>query len=208
MAINRDIYLLDVCVRGNIECRREWVIRVRCLAISGSLRKHSSNSNLLKAAQQCAPPGVQIDIYDGLADLPHFNPDLDPTVHESVQCLIEKMRSADGLIVSTPEYAHGIPGSLKNALDWLVNTDAFIEKPFVLLNISARSAFAQQSLIEVLKTMSGIEVEGASATIPLLGKSVAPSAILEDPNFRETIQKSIEVFAAAIRKRRTEASGR
>lgn len=175
--------------------------RLYCLAISGSLRKDSSNLNLLKAAEQCAPPDVEFEIYDGVGDLPHFNPDLDPKVFEPVQRLIEKMRNADGLIVSTPEYAHGIPGSLKNALDWLVNTDAFMEKPFILLNASNRSGFAQQALIEVLKTMSGYHVVDASTTVPLLGKNLSAAAILSDPVSRETIRTCIESFAAALRMR-------
>ncbi|MGH8264427.1 MAG: NADPH-dependent FMN reductase, partial [Steroidobacteraceae bacterium] len=61
--------------------------------------------------------------------------------------------------MSTPEYARGYPGALKNALDWLVNTDAFVNKPFMLLNASSRSTVAQETLVTVLQTMSGIHVQ-------------------------------------------------
>ncbi len=99
---------------------------IRLLAISGSLRAVSSNTSLLKAAQLLAPETMRIELYDGLASLPHFNPDLDieplpPPVAE----LRAKIGVADGLLISSPEYARGVPGSLKNALDWLVSGAEF-----------------------------------------------------------------------------------
>ncbi|MEY2616468.1 MAG: hypothetical protein QOH78_2241 [Verrucomicrobiota bacterium] len=93
---------------------------MRILAISGSLRSTSSNTTVLRAAQILAPPGVEVILYESLGVLPHFNPDLDGD--EPPQLVLE-LRSevglADGLLISSPEYAHGVPGSLKNALDWL-----------------------------------------------------------------------------------------
>jgi NAD(P)H-dependent FMN reductase len=85
---------------------------MRLLAISGSLRAVSTNTALLQAAMLLAPEGVEIELYDGLARLPHFNPDLDvEPVPPEVSAWREKIRQADGLLISSPEYARGIPGS-------------------------------------------------------------------------------------------------
>jgi len=92
------------------------------LAISGSLRAASSNSRLLDAAVALAPPGVQVIRYDGLGTLPPFNPDVEadglPAPVGQLRALVAR---ADAIVISSPEYAHGVPGSLKNALDWLVS---------------------------------------------------------------------------------------
>src|SRR5690349_21363282 len=103
---------------------------MRILAISGSLREGSSNTAVLQAAAALAPLGVEIILYDGLGRLPHFNPDLDG--ENAVAPVAEwraRLQSADGVLISSPEYAHGVPGSLKNALDWVVGSGEFVNKP-------------------------------------------------------------------------------
>ncbi len=96
--------------------------RLNVLAISGSLRAASSNGALLTAATSHAPVGVEIEIYRNMGALPHFNPDDDG---ENAPAIVADLRArvgaADGLLICTPEYAHGLPGSLKNLLDWLVS---------------------------------------------------------------------------------------
>jgi len=94
------------------------------LAISGSLRAHSSNTEVLRACVLVAPGDISIRIYDGLGTLPHFNTDFDlegAMLSEPVENLRTETRRADALLISSPEYAHGVPGALKNALDWLVS---------------------------------------------------------------------------------------
>ena len=114
---------------------------MRILAISGSLRAGSSNSTLLEAASVLAPASVEFRIYRGLGDLPHFNPDLDTDPpHPAVLDFRNQLSWADGVAISTPEYAHGVPGTLKNALDWVVGSGEFFEKPVFLLNASPRNA--------------------------------------------------------------------
>jgi chromate reductase len=92
------------------------------LAISGSLRAASSNTAVLQAMAALAPADVTIAMYDRLADLPYFNPDLDregDTPPASVGDLRAQIGRAEGIVICSPEYAHGVPGVLKNALDWL-----------------------------------------------------------------------------------------
>lgn len=93
---------------------------MQILAISGSLRAVSSNTAVLRAAAMLAPTGVNITIYSGLGDLPHFNPDIDvDPAPLAVASFREQLKESDGVLISSPEYAHGVPGSMKNALDWL-----------------------------------------------------------------------------------------
>jgi len=96
---------------------------LRILAIPGSLRAASSNATLLDSAAALTPGNVEVIVYRGLAALPHFNPDLDnDLVSLPVSEFRSQLRISDGILFSTPEYAHGIPGVLKNALDWVVSS--------------------------------------------------------------------------------------
>lgn len=177
------------------------------LGISGSLRSASTNSLLISVARDCAPPGVEFAVAGGLDQLPHFNPDLEIEAIERVRRWVELVKRADGLVISTPEYARGYPGSLKNALDWLVQTDAHIDKPFMLLNASSRSSVAQKTLTTVLETMSGIHVEAATTTIPLLGKSTSREELLTNEVYVEQIRDALSAFVLEIARIRDQGSG-
>jgi chromate reductase, NAD(P)H dehydrogenase (quinone) len=110
---------------------------VKILAISGSLRDRSSNTNLLILIAQFSPDIIHLLPSETIANLPQFNPDLDvdPAI-ASVQSWREQMRHADGVIFCTPEYAQGVPGSLKNALDWIVSSGEFMNKPTLIISAS------------------------------------------------------------------------
>jgi len=128
---------------------------MKIIAICGSLRAQSSNLALLRAAAAIA---AEVEIYDGLADLPHFNPDDDvegATPPPAVAELRTTLADADGILISSPEYAHGVPGSLKNMLDWLVSDGALVDKPVAVINASpVGGEFARDSLVETLRTMN------------------------------------------------------
>lgn len=143
------------------------------LAISGSLRAASTNTVLLKALAGNAPPGITVTLYDGLAHLPIFNPD-DEGERTPAQAagLIEAVSAASGVIVSCPEYAHGVPGGLKNGLDWLVSRDAAVGKPAMLVHASPRSAYARAALAEIMRTMSFSLYDGEALEITLIGKKM------------------------------------
>lgn len=173
------------------------------LGISGSLRQQSSNTTLLRAAQKLAPNRVEIMLYGDIALLPHFNPDLEHPLPLSVAKLRSHIQKADGLLFSTPEYAHGIPGSLKNMLDWLVSGSEFMSKPVALLNASSRSSYAQESLKEIVKTMDCSFVEEASTTIDLLGKQYDEAAILANPEMAASLENALNMFIQAIHNKAT-----
>lgn len=146
-------------------------------ALCGSQRAASTNRLLLEAMRDNAPEGVTIEICDLIGDLPIFNPDLEgENTPEIVERLAAKMREADGVIVACPEYAHGLPGGLKNALDWLVSRDEVPFKPVMIAHASHRGDFALEQLTEVLKTMSLLLVDEAFLRVPLLGKTEAARA--------------------------------
>jgi NAD(P)H-dependent FMN reductase len=179
---------------------------IHILAISGSLRQVSSNTALLRAAIALAPPGVEIRLYGGLGDLPHFNPDLEDHEPPAVTNLLAQVRWADGLLISSPEYAHGVPGAMKNALDWLVGGEEFIYKPVALLNASPRSHHAQDSLAETITTMSGRLVREASVAVPLLGTRLDETGIVAHPELAELVRKALLDFVEAIEGFRAEAT--
>src|SRR4030095_5850690 len=116
------------------------------LAISGSLRGASLNLALIQALRRVAPADIEVSIYDRLDHLPFFNPDLDGDISPSA---VGQFRAAvdacDAVVISSPEYAHGVPGVLKNALDWVVGSGELVDKPVALLNASARGTSAWRS---------------------------------------------------------------
>jgi chromate reductase, NAD(P)H dehydrogenase (quinone) len=171
---------------------------IHILAISGSLRQVSSNTALLQAAISLLPEGVEMKLYGGLGDLPHFNPDLEPTEPPFVTDLRAQVKWSDGLVISSPEYAHGVPGVLKNALDWLVSGEEFVGKPIALFNASPRAIHAQASLTEIVTTMAGRIVPEASTTVSLLGKNLDAAGIMADPEISGELKSAISSFANAI----------
>lgn len=124
---------------------------IKILAISGSTRKASSNLNLIKAIADLAQGLFTVDIFEGLSDLPQFNPDDDgEQVAIPVKEFRQKLRAADGVLICTPEYAIGTPGSLKNAIDWTVSSMEFSQKPVALITASLSGERAHQSLLGTL----------------------------------------------------------
>jgi NAD(P)H-dependent FMN reductase len=171
------------------------------LAISGSLRARSSNTEVLRAVALLAPPDVRVSMYDGLADLPHFNPDLDQatsTLPAPVRALKAHVAAADALIICSPEYAHGVPGSLKNALDWLVSGSEIPYKPVALINASPRSRHAQASLAETLRTMSTVVVPDHSVEVPLDGRRLDAAAIVDHPELAEPLRRAVHALVGAV----------
>lgn len=176
------------------------VSSLHILAISGSLRAGSSNTVLLRAAAELAPEGVEITLYNGLGDLPHFNPDLDAEGEDGPPAVADyraRLQSAAGVLISSPEYAHGVPGVLKNALDWVVGSGEFVGKPVALLNARPQSTFAQASLTETLSVMMAQIVAEASVTIPLPSNKIDEAAIMGDAKFADALRAALATFARA-----------
>ncbi|WP_035606296.1 NADPH-dependent FMN reductase [Haloferula sp. BvORR071] len=171
---------------------------VKILAISGSLRSVSINSALLRAAVRLAPPGTSVEIYAGLGELPLFNPDLEVDPPAAVRSLRGQVAATDALLIASPEYAHGITGVMKNALDWLVSDVAFPGMPVGVLNASPSARHADASLREILKTMSADLVEPASISISLVGSGLDEDGMVNTPAVASALQGALQSLHAAV----------
>jgi chromate reductase, NAD(P)H dehydrogenase (quinone) len=172
---------------------------MKIVGISGSLRRHSSNAALLRAAARVAPDGAQIVTYEGLGELPHFNPDLDAE-GERPPATVAELRAlligADAILISSPEYAHGVPGAFKNMLDWLVSTGDLVGKPVALLNASpVGGEYAQASIVETLRTMNWNVVDDASLIQPFVRAKIRQE--LDDEQSLHTLRNAIAVLIRA-----------
>jgi len=176
---------------------------LRILAISGSLRRLSSNTALVHAAMALAPEGLEVRVYAQLAELPPFNPDLDddhpPAVVRQFRLELE---ASSALLISSPEYAHGAPGTLKNSLDWIVVSGEIIGKPVALVNASPRATHAHASLVETLRVMSADVVEDASITVPLSGRDLNTSGIVADLELSTAIRSALAALGRVANTRR------
>ena len=156
---------------------------------------------MLAAVASLAPEGMDVVAYEGLGDLPHFNPDNDIDGADApapVAAFRALLASADGVVISTPEYAHGVPGSLKNALDWIVSSGEFMSKPTVLINASpAGGEYAQSSLAETLKMMDANLLMEASLVKPFITKRLVVNAELE-PSAAKAVRECLAALARAI----------
>jgi chromate reductase len=172
---------------------------VRVLAISGSLRRASSNSALVEALAQLAPQNVDVSIYRGLAELPPFNPDIEvDSTPEAVTRCRARLAACDVVLISSPEYAHGVPGVLKNALDWVVGSGELVDKPIALINASGRAVHAEASLKETLTVMTTRVIVAASITIPLDGRRLDAAGIAGDAALSAALRVALDALAQAV----------
>ena len=171
---------------------------MRLLAISGSLRAASSNTRVVEALARLGPDGTDVVVYRGLGDLPHFNPDLDDAPPEAVLDLRRQVGEADGLIICSPEYAHGVAGVMKNGLDWLVPSVEFPQIPIALINTSPGAHHAQAHIRETLTIMSGQLVEAACVAVAMAGRAIGPAQIAVDPDLAPVLQRALEALVTAI----------
>lgn len=175
----------------------------RILLVSGSLRAGSTNSALLRTVQAVAPPGAETVLYDGMATLPHFNPDDDPeggAPPAPVAELRAELGAADAVLFCTPEYAGGLPGAFKNLLDWSVGGGETYGKPVAWVNVAGPAsptgaADAHASLRRVLGYTGSVVVEDACAHIPVPRAAVGPDGLIADPAIRERVARALADLA-------------
>lgn len=177
---------------------------MKILAISGSLRAASINSALLRAAARLASPDISIELYRELGDLPLFNPDIEATDPAPVARLRSNIIAADAVLIASPEYAHGVTGVLKNALDWMVGNESFVNKPVALLNASPMSIHAPASLKEIITVMSARIVDEASITVPLRGARLDEQGIVSNPNIAAALIGALRALQTAVSQSRAE----
>lgn len=171
---------------------------MKILTITGSVRAASSNARALEAVSLLAPAGWVIRPARPLDGLPFFNPDVEQAgLPADAADWRAAIAWADALIISSPEYAHGVPGVLKNALDWLVGGIEICDKPVALFNATPPAEFAHASLRETLRVMGAKVIDDASIVLPLRGRAIDARTIADDSQMSAAILRALEALETA-----------
>ena len=168
---------------------------MRILGISGSLQQSSTNTAVVNIARARAPEGVDVMVFDGLAQIPPCNPDLEPAPAE-VAAFRALVQSADGLLIATPEYAHGLPGTLKNALDWLVGSGELYGKRVVVVSAapsSDRGAYARADLERTLRAQGADVLASTTIAVP----ARARGREIDDPEIVAAVDAALKALVPA-----------
>jgi chromate reductase len=178
----------------------------RILGISGSLRRDSHNTSLLRAAAEAAGPDIEFELYDGLKQIPPYDEDDD--VHprpESVARLNEAIAASDAVFFSTPEYNSSIPGQLKNAIDWVsrpVATNALRNKPVAVVGASTGGFGAVWAQAELRKVLAAVGARVLDLELPVPHAHTRfEDGGLNDDEIRTRLEEAIEALADAVRAR-------
>jgi NAD(P)H-dependent FMN reductase len=167
----------------------------KILVIPGSLRTNSSSHIVLSSVAKLMPPHIEFALYDGLGRLPHFDGNEDAP--QQVKELRAAVAAADAVLICSPEYAFGVPGSLKNALDWTVSSGEFSGKPVALITAATGGDKAHASLLLTLSAIDARVAEGAALLIPHIRAKI-DSAEVTDPEVMRSLQKLTGTLVKAI----------
>ncbi len=171
----------------------------KILAICGSTRASSSNLNLIKAIVDLTKDRFVIQIFDSIAEIPHFNPDLDnDTPPRQVAEFRKQLREADGILICTPEYAMGVPGTLKNAIDWTVSSCEFSHKPTALITASSVGQKGHASLMETLKIIETKITNETELIISFVKTKISNDCRIIDTKTLEEVQNLLSAFDRII----------
>ena len=178
--------------------------KINILAISGSLRPNSSNDAVIKTAATLVAGKAGFIIYEGLGSLPHFNPSTDAQgrLEESAPQVIEfrkLLAQADGLFICSPEYAFGVPGVLKNALDWTVSSGDLVNKPVAVITAATSGDKAHASLLLTLTALSAHVLNECTLLIPFIRSKIDTEGNVKDSETIEAINHIMDTFINDIR---------
>jgi chromate reductase len=175
---------------------------MRILAISGSLRIGSLNTALVRTAQDLAPAGVEVELFDGLDSIPAFNEDREAVLPEPVQELNRRIREADAVLVATPEYNGGMPGGLKNAIDWASRphgAGSLVAKPAAVIGASTTAYGAKwaQEQIRRAMTLSGAMVIDAELAVARAHEKILAGEVVDSATRAGVAEVVAELAEAA-----------
>lgn len=172
---------------------------MQILAICGSLRPESSNMSILNAVASWLPAGAGYHIYDNIGLLPHFDPTYN---HENTPAEVARFRSliagADGVIICSPEYAFGIPGSMKNAPDWTVASGEFTDKPVAVITASSSGDKAHAALLLVMNVITGGVTDASTLLIPYVRTKVNNEGVITDTETSAQLQAVVQSLLQQI----------
>ncbi len=169
------------------------------LAICGSTRAASANLSILRHTAASAADVFDIEIFTGLASLPHFNPDEDgERAPQIIQDFRAKISAADAVLICTPEYVFSLPGALKNALEWCVSTTVFSGKPVACITAAAHGAKAHEALLMILRTIEARVDDAHTLLIQGAKGKVSNSGEVTDEKTRQALETLMHSFGAAL----------
>jgi len=169
--------------------------KIKILAISGSLRPGSSNNMIIKIVADMAPEDVEIEIYNGLSSIPAFD-DVD---NKPVDDLRRRIREADGVFICTPEYAFGVPGALKNALDWTVSSGDFDKKPVALVTASSVGDKGHAALLHTLTALSADVIPEATLLVSFIRAKLNAQGVITDTATAQALRSVVDNFIAHVK---------
>ena len=175
--------------------------KINLLAICGSTRKSSSNHHLIKAVTDLSADIFSVRLFDGLTAIPHFNPDLDmnpDAAPEAVKYFREQLHHAHAVLICTPEYAIGVPGTLKNAIDWTVSSMHFSKKPVALITAGTSGHRAHQSLLGTLLIIESRISTDTQLVIPGVKTKVTDNGTITDDITLTSTRKLIQSLAGLV----------
>ncbi|MFA5835189.1 MAG: NADPH-dependent FMN reductase [Bacteroidota bacterium] len=165
------------------------------IAIPGSTRTHSTHLNLIRRIEELAAGKFHLIVYRHISELPHFNPDLDnDTPPENVIDFRKQLKASDGILICTPEYAMGVPGTLKNALDWTVSSADFYRKPTALITASSQGYKGHAALMETLNIIGSNITNDTQLIIPFVKTVVAQDGTIADGTIEAKVNRLITSF--------------
>jgi len=167
----------------------------KVIAICGSTRQNSTNHSLIKAIVDLSAESLDITIYNAIANLPQFNPDNDgENVADEVADFRQQVNNAEGIIICTPEYAHGVPGTLKNAIDWTISSSQFPHKPTMLITASTDGRFGHKALLETLRAIEAKDIENLQLVISFAKTKITKESKITDNKTLYDVQALLTRF--------------
>jgi len=170
--------------------------RIKILAISGSLRANSSATAVLNHIAVLMPANVEFNTFNGLSNLPHF--DDSDNVPTEVKKFRELIAESDGIFICTPEYAFGVPGTLKNALDWTVSSGELTYKPVALITAASVGKNAHAALLLILSALTAKVAEEATLVIPFIRAKLNENGEIKDAATLDAVKRVIDAFLKII----------
>lgn len=170
--------------------------KIKVLGISGSLSPTSAGTAILKKLAELSSDDISFSLSESIGNLPHFSPHLDnENLPESVSLFRKSLQRADVIVICTPEYAHSIPGSLKNALDWVVSSGEFVNKPVGVISTSPSGAggkLANDGLVYLLNVLSAKVQEKLVMIVPHIRLKVNQNGEMIDSDFESLLKEYLE----------------
>jgi chromate reductase, NAD(P)H dehydrogenase (quinone) len=174
--------------------------KIKITAICGSTKQASVNKNLLNAIASLMEDKFELQIFNSIDKIPHFNPDLDhETPPEQVADFRNQLAATEAVLICTPEYAMGVPGTLKNAIDWLVSSSGFSHKPVALITASSQGYRGHASLLETLKMIEAVVSEETQLVIPFARTKVSNDNRIIDAETQENVVKVMNALEELVR---------